>query len=405
MDGVMVQPAAERVLVGRVLLACLQAPDPGLQNPVVVDLARRCDSRVLLNAAHRHALTAALHLQLAGGDGVSTEVAEVLELRWRAQAARELRIRADLRSLLPALAPAAGRWCFVKGPVLAHLAYPRPDAREYADLDLLVDRRSLGPVLEALEAAGASVHDRNWPLVHQSMRGELTVILPFGTILDLHWHLITERSVRADFTFAMDPVLDAVRPVSWDGETVQAPGPADMLLHLCAHAVLSGGQKLAWWQDVANVVRHDPPDWDLFTRRAADSGLGLVSAVMLERACKLLEVPLPSGLLDGLARRRGWRTVVTAADARRSVLVVHDGALTGQTMLASTRGSTRASLARLTAQVGLATRDVVRNREHPWRHRGQIGSMPPDNPLHQDRGGAARRMAFLDDLASARREP
>ena len=179
--GVIVQPAAERVLVGRVLLACLQAPDPGVKNPVAVDLARRCDSRVLLNAAHRHALTAALHLQLAGSDGVSTEVAEVLELRWRAQAARELRIRADLRSLLPALAPAAGRWCFVKGPVLAHLAYPRPDAREYADLDLLVDRRSLGLVLEALEAAGASVHDRNWPLVHQSMRGELTVILPFGT--------------------------------------------------------------------------------------------------------------------------------------------------------------------------------------------------------------------------------
>ena len=399
------QPAAERALVGQVLLECLKAPDPGVRNPAVVDLARRCDSRQVLDAAHRHALGAALHLQLAGSDGVSPEVADVLELRWRAQAARELRIRADLRTLLPALAAAAGRWCFVKGPVLAQLAYPRPDARECADLDLLVDRRSLGPILDALEAAGGTLLDRNWPLVHQSLRGELTVILPFGTVLDLHWHLITERTVRAGFTFSMDPVLDAVRPVTWDGESVQAPGPADMLLHLCAHAVLSGGQKLAWWQDVANVVRHDTPDWDRFTARASESGLGLVSAVMLERSCTLLEVPLPTGLLDGLARRRGWRALVAAVDARRSVLVVHDGALTGQTMLASTRGSTRASAARLTAAVGTATREVLRNREHPWRHRGHVDPTFRDNPLHQERGGAAGRMAFLDYLASARREP
>jgi hypothetical protein len=107
---------------------------------------------------------------------------EVLERHFAScqQAAtfHHLRTMADLTMLNRVLDGADIGWAVLKGPFLVEHAYKRVDVRSYTDLDVLVDRHRFGDVLDALEAAGASLSDRNWPMIAATQRGELSLVLP-----------------------------------------------------------------------------------------------------------------------------------------------------------------------------------------------------------------------------------
>src|SRR4051794_12287440 len=93
----------------------------------------------LHHAAGWHRISPAVYLYLR--DQVDDpEILGPLEAGYRRQVARHLQTLADLRIAGAALDDAGIRWALIKGPALAAL-WPRPDMREYRDLDLLVDRR------------------------------------------------------------------------------------------------------------------------------------------------------------------------------------------------------------------------------------------------------------------------
>jgi Uncharacterised nucleotidyltransferase len=303
-----------RAVVGRVLVDCLRAGRvAGV--PSLVEFASRYGSVAPLVAhADRHGVAGCLW-QAVRGSGVSG-VDGADELRELAAAATvtHLRMLSEVDMVARALGAAGIGWLVLKGPVLAGALYPRPDLRSYVDLDLLVAPADFGAAVRALEAAGCRVFERNWSLARERMLGELRLFTPAGTVLDLHWHLIADRAARALFPIDLAAVRARARTVLLGGRVVSTMDAADTVVHLALHAALAGGHRLLWLTDLEQALRTDRPEWTELGARAGSWGAAPALALMLDRAARVLGVPVPVGFTRALVPDRAWRLLARATD-------------------------------------------------------------------------------------------
>jgi hypothetical protein len=223
-----------------------------------------------------------------------------LESATMSAVAQHLRVTAELAELAPLLEGLGIAWAVVKGPALAELAYPRPELRVYTDLDLLVDPRSFGTVVEALECSGAQLLDRNWTYLREHARSEASMLLRHGTYLDLHWHLVNNAHARANFRWDTAASLDRRRIIDVGGIEVPTLDAEDTLLHVALHAAISGGHRLSWIKDVERLVVTGGFDWEVVVGRARNAKITLPVGVILRRAARLLAAPVPRAVLRRL---------------------------------------------------------------------------------------------------------
>lgn len=337
----------------------------------------------LLPAAGRaHGMTPSLHRALRDRPDANPVVLDQVAADRAAAAAVALRAHADLAALAATLDAAGIAWAVLKGPALAAGYYHDPLSRAYADLDVLVDPDRLGDTLDALEASGALPVDRNWPMIAATRRGELSLALPRGTLLDLHWTLITDLAVRRFFSVSTKALLDRREPARVGGRDVPVLDPADTFLHVASHACLSGGWRLGWSLDVAAVACSGRVDWAAVAERGRDNGLGLPARVMSDRAGLLLG--LPHGKTPA-ERHSTWATAIGVLDRLRPPAQVLRAPLSGNAVVASTGPSGALSVARLARVVG-----------------ARVRPRPGDDPdrLHQAAGGPEDRKAFLREVAA-----
>ena len=311
-----------------------------------------------------------------------------------------LRTLADLARLKPVLESMGARWAVVKGPVLAEVFYPRPDLRSYDDLDVLVDPSQFGEVVDALESLGARLLDQNWPLIRSSGRGELSLVLWHGTVLDLHWDLITERTVRAGFQVRTRDLLDRTRMVDVASIPVPTLGVGDTLLYLALHSLLAGGDRLGWFADVSAVMSVDGAltlaDW----RRAEVAGTALPAAIILDRVRRVIGDPHASTSLANAPRTPSWGRLVALSDRMRPPEML-PRALSMRILARSTRGTSRRSL---TAGARSVLDDAALPLLHQVAKRRRPGVRPDGgadatNPLWVAAGTAADRRESLRDFA------
>lgn len=204
----------------------------------------------LTERAEYHRITPVVHS--VGGDLVDLDpaVAESLEASYHYAVRRHLFVLDDLAWVAATLAELAPDVLVIKGPVLASVIYARPDLRSYGDLDIVVRAEALARSVELLTAAGAVLREPDWDDAIARRLGEVSLALPSGTILDLHWHLIPIGSMRDRFHVPMDELFDRARTVTIDGRPHRTLGAEDTVVHLALHAVLCGGDRLGWIEDL-----------------------------------------------------------------------------------------------------------------------------------------------------------
>lgn len=328
-----------------------------------------------------HKVAPAVYLHLKNDPTVPEDIAQLLRDRYNTQMMRQLQVQADLAVLSEVFDGNGLAWAAMKGPVLAQRLWSRPDLRQYIDLDILVDRRLFGRVLDVLVMAGAEMLDCNWQLVRQQVRAEVSLRLPNGTALDLHWHVVNDPKLRRSFTFHTEEMLGRAVRMSIGDSIVPALDPVDTLLHLGYHTAHSGGHRLMWLKDVERATADDSLDWDVVLRRADECGVRLALAVVLARTKRVIgfEKPPPAAALAP-ARRTPWGWFAASADRWSPAPALPGDKLSGQIVFKSTRATTIGSAA---AAVGAA------------RHRHDGGLDPANNPLHSPAGGAQARDAYL----------
>lgn len=356
-----------------------------------------CSPEQVVDAANRHRITPAVYLAVKGV-GLPDAWLAALHTPYEQQLLRHLTTAADLALVTEVLSDQGGRWAAMKGPVLSDCLWPRPDMRQYYDLDVLVDRRRYRAVLNALMERGARLVDGNWPLVATQMRAELSVLLPYGTVLDLHWDLVNEAGIRRQLDLPTDDLLDRVRPVTVGALEVPTFDAPDTLLSLALHADLAGATRLVWLKDIERAAAVDGLDWDEVGRRAAASGVGLALALALGKTERVLG--LGDRVVTGAARGRPgrplrtawaawapWALAASVADRLVATPGLSDEQHSGQLIYRSVR--------RTSAQSAAA---AWRERRHPPE-----GWTTARNPLHQAVDDADARAAYFRALEGVER--
>jgi len=196
----------------------------------------------------------------------------------------------------------------LKGPALAHLAYPDPGMRDYGDVDLLVAADLMPLAVRVLLASGA-----HRPLAElapgwdRSFAKSVTLVGASGYELDVH------RTIAPGvFGLRVEPAILFTRTQTFTVGDVRlrALAPEGQLLQACMHA--AAGNRRVWLSSVCDIVllsRSGQVDRRRFHDLVQHWGV----AAVVERAVAIVEDRLGgadvSDLLDGL--------IVSAVDRRR----------------------------------------------------------------------------------------
>ncbi len=264
--------------------------------------------------AIEHGVAGSVYRQVDRLDGLDT--AEVRELAAIALSNRvnHTRIGRDLQYLAGVLEPSGARWLIVKGPAAAATLYTPPEQRSAGDIDVLIGPEDFEAAVVALEGAGHAVDDANWPLVRQMTAGQLHFLLPFGTVLDLHWHLLYGAEERDRFPLTTGELLQRRRPVTLADTAVFTLDRVDTLIHLCFHAANEGADRLSWISDIARAsAKIEPTEWDDVVTRTTAWEMQLPVGTVLERAARQLGAPIPASVRARFAPR-SWRATMAVAD-------------------------------------------------------------------------------------------
>ncbi len=277
-----------------------------------------------------------------------------------------------------------------KGPVLTTIAGRDRWERPALDLDVLVRGVDLERAIDSLVDAGAVHLDRNWVMMLAKVIGEVHLILPTGTSLDLHWNLLVNESMRSVSSPDHVGVFDTCRPIDLDGLVVSTFGAAETLVYSCVHACISGGHRLVWLKDIEQLVLEDAADWPDVIDVARTWGASLQVGAMLGRTRRHLGLDVPSEVIESLLPNRALRRALAELDDRRSVA---DATSDESLLRLSTRslGPDTATTARR-----FALRSLAFARRRTFRRKVMSATV-----LFEDHPGEDARRRYLDAVVAA----
>lgn len=351
-----------------------KAFDPG----IATRLLAQTSPEIVLSLADYHGVTGMSYERLRSVDGAPLLLVEALRERYVGAVQAHLRVIWELARVKPILDATGARWAVIKGPAAVERLYTAPGQRPYLDLDLLVDPAAFRDVLAALQAAGSQLLDRNWMVLRRDLLGEVHLLLPGGTPLDLHWNLINMNRGRMSIDSA--EVLDRAAQADLGGVTVGTLDPADMVVHLAVHAALSGGDKLLWLKDIERAATVLDPPWERVVERARRWNVAAPTGLILSRARDVLAAPIP-----------GW--VAGQLLGPGSARLVH---------LVERASPWDLSVGRLTAASHVVSRTISHGpvRAALWFVRRSARSLDPREPVASSaftaRGDDRDREAFID---------
>jgi hypothetical protein len=226
------------------------------------------------------------------------------------------RLVASVGPSLDALRAAGIETMVLKGAAAGAVHYRDMGARPMDDVDLLVRPQDAERALAVLCAQGWSALPRLDAQRMMRSQHALPLANADGGHIDLHWRALPE-SVRDDDFWA------AAVPTALGTATTLAPGPADQLMHTCAHGVKFGGAPLRWIADAAMILRSAGGhlDWPRLVAAVTEREVSLRTATCLSLLRDLLGAPIPGDVLAELDQlRTGRRERLLLALARQPVL-------------------------------------------------------------------------------------
>jgi hypothetical protein len=215
--------------------------------------------------------------------------------------ARQARLTALLRAVLPGLASRGVPVIVLKGAVLAERYYRRAADRPMRDVDLLVRREHVPTVLSVARDAGLERYADAHSLAFDLRFGGALVLTrdpddDRRPSLDLHWDLFDDWRPRRHVERWHDDAWARAEPTEIAGHPALALCREDMFLHLAAHLAnhhAFGG--LLWHCDLALMLGRDAEslDWDRLLADAGALGLRRTLALIFDAVEATLGVTPP----------------------------------------------------------------------------------------------------------------
>lgn len=253
------------------------------------------DWNFVIAQAQEHSIAPLLARNLrVAADIVPTYVAAQLDPAMRANALRCLAQTSELVRVVDLLASQEIRALPYKGPIVAAQAYQDIGARQFEDLDVVLQQRDM-PAADALvrslgyQPRSAWLHSSNGRAV---VPGEYSYFHQARqTLLELH----TETTLRHFPVQApVSEFFARATKVDLGGKAVRTFCPEDALPVYCVHATKDFWQKLIWIVDIAEMLRtFSNLDWDSMWRTSERLRAQRMVFLGLALANGILHAPLP----------------------------------------------------------------------------------------------------------------
>lgn len=208
-------------------------------------------------------------------------------------------MRRHLKECLAELRHAGIPVILLKGQALLAQGLVKPEKREMSDLDLLIAPDQVEQAVACLLGHGFRIHGPQGKS-RMSLDDQLLLEHPQGTLIDLHWRLVTggwrfREVIPVDYAGLWRRAVS----LAVDGQETLVLSPEDQWLHLCLHLILSGGTGLKWWQDIAFLLQEQtlPVDWPALAKRAGEWRIKTVVWLVLDTLWQRWKIPVPAEML------------------------------------------------------------------------------------------------------------
>jgi hypothetical protein len=287
--------------------------------------------------ARRHRLIPFLHRHLRHAPLPPPAAAELAALQ-REGAHRGLLMAAELRRLVDALRDAGVDALAYKGPALAMQAYGALGMRAFIDLDLLVRPDDVPRALRALSAEGYVPALALSPAQERCFRrvdGDYPLVdREKGVLVELHARVSSERFCMP---IATEALMRRAAPVPLGGGEVRTLGDDDLLVVLCVHGAKHRWKRLEWVVALAELLRAGRGDVEAALRLATGERARRTLLLGLSLARRLLDAPLPDGIVARIDADAGLRALADEAEARLFGAEGEDGEETPANLLFNLR--------------------------------------------------------------------
>ena len=305
------------------LLCCVARPQPALDR-VRAYLRLGVDFSELLPLAVQHAVQPQLvdALGLLSWEAVPDDARRSLEAFCHRHLLRVLTFTEALCRVADAFDKGGVTFATFKGVALAHALYGDASAREYSDIDIIVPQQHMMNAERILEGLGyrSRQGDRTFRAAFLSYQRQYALFSrELGFSIDLHWAF---SGSYLPFPLAADDVWRDIAYVTVGHRRIPTIGGVNLALLLAGHGTKEQWERLQWVADFALLIDRSPDlDWSAVYRRARDEGCGNCVLLGCLLAEGLLDVPVPSGLLQPIAgnKRVGARAAVLIDGLRQGV--------------------------------------------------------------------------------------
>jgi GNAT superfamily N-acetyltransferase len=212
-------------------------------------------------------------------------------------------------------------YAVLKGPAVAHRAYPDPSLRGFGDLDVLVRGEAFPEACTVLGTMGfrRRLAEPRPGFDERFGKAAAHVHVDDSMEIDLHRTL-----ALGPFGLWIDPgaLLDRATTFELAGRRIPRLDDTDMLISVAMHAVLGWPPRLLPYRDVVQVARSPDVDWPTLARHAGDWHLTAVMIRAFESASFTLGTEPVGGstILESVPIRRSETRALASYDRRHRAL-------------------------------------------------------------------------------------
>jgi hypothetical protein len=263
-------------------------------------LQERLDWDYLLTIASYHCLIPLLYQHVSSVDHSAIPQPDMLRLQRDNERNTKISLflTGELIKIIACLEEEGIRAIPFKGPTLALRAYGDVGLRQFGDLDILVRRKDVPRLREALIARRFKPKPE---LTKMQQAAQLRFDCAYnfeseqGVMLDVHWNLV-ERHLAFDLD--TNRFWDRLEPVTINGKQLMTLSTEDLLLVLCLHGFTHLWERLGWICDVASLIDSQKElNWQLVLDNATRLGSRRILSLGLLLAKELLAAPIPRDVL------------------------------------------------------------------------------------------------------------
>ncbi|MBS1824093.1 MAG: nucleotidyltransferase family protein [Acidobacteria bacterium] len=230
-----------------------------------------------------------------------------LNVRRRLAAARNVALTAELIEIVDLLNEHGIRALPFKGPVLSAALYGSPCLREFADLDVLVDRRDGKRAVDLLSTHGYT-RENAGPSAGRAGSHHILACRRTGVTVELQWDIGTRWGLRpngAHEAVGFEELWRRRENVSAGPRPLPGPCAEDLALMLPVHGARHLWNRLVWIADVAALVHtRTGIDWRRVVERASEHQCSRRLCVAFHLATELLGIEPHSAMRAAIAKHR-----------------------------------------------------------------------------------------------------